>query len=53
MYRKRVSTDGTRRNKAREEKVRVISDGLVKVKVKEGHTPKERRQGAHLPFTGR
>ena len=25
----------------------------VKVKVKEGHTPKERRQGAHLPFIGR
>jgi len=25
----------------------------VKVKVKEGHTPKERRRGAHLPFIGR
>jgi len=24
-----------------------------KVKVKEGHTPKERRRGAHLPFIGR
>jgi len=24
----------------------------VKVKVKEGHTPKERRRGAHLPFIG-
>ena len=24
----------------------------VKVKVKEGHTSKERRRGAHLPFTG-
>ena len=24
-----------------------------KVKVKEGHTPKERRHGAHLPFIGR
>jgi len=23
------------------------------VKVKEGHTPKERRRGAHLPFIGR
>jgi len=25
----------------------------VYVKVKEGHTPKERRRGAYLPFTGR
>jgi len=25
----------------------------LKVKVKEGHTPKERRRGAHLPFIGR
>jgi len=25
----------------------------VKVKVKEGHTPKERRRSAHLPFIGR
>jgi len=25
----------------------------LKVKVKEGHTPKERRLGAHLPFIGR
>ena len=25
----------------------------VKVKVKEGHTPKERRRGARLPFIGR
>jgi len=26
---------------------------VVKVKVKEGHTPKERRRGVHLLFIGR
>jgi len=26
---------------------------FLKVKVKEGHTTKERRRGAHLPFIGR
>ena len=29
-----------------------LTDYYLKVKVKEGHTPKEHRRGAHLPFIG-
>ena len=37
----------------RGESKRVAATNQVKVKVEEGHTPKERRRGAYLPFIGR
>ena len=33
--------------------IKNLRTSIVKVKVKQGHTPKKRRRGAHLPFIGR
>ena len=57
-YKRRKMWDQKSQNKShgwktQDWKMTVGVDDEIKVKLKEGHTPKERRRGVHFPFVGR